>query len=91
MIGGIAMNGNPSSVRGIIQRVEFDGAGPNSGEIGIHLDDHQSYWVFMDTPAPDLFQIFQSAVRAMWDVKTVEITYALKSNGDWGVLSIRTV
>jgi hypothetical protein len=58
------MNNTPSTATGAILRVQFDGAGVNSGELGISLDDDQSYWVFMDTPSSQFVEIFRTAVTA---------------------------
>lgn len=85
------MNGAPSTATGMVLRVQFNGAGLNSGEIGISLDNGQSYWVFMDTPAGPFLEIFETAVTAMWKSKKVEIKYIRRDNGDWGVVSIRKI
>jgi len=85
------MNGTPSKASGMVLHVQFNGAGVKSGELGISLNNNQSYWVFMDTLAALFVEIFQTAVTAMWENKEVEIKYIRKDNGDWGVVSIRKI
>jgi hypothetical protein len=85
------MNSKEMVVRGIILRVRFDGAGPNSGEVGISLNDDRSYWLWMNTPRDKYLQILDRSLVAMWDLKTVEIKYILAPNGDWGITSLEIV
>ena len=86
------MNGGaPTKTKGTIVSIITKGAGPNSGEIGISLEPvHQSYWVWMDTPRKQFFEILTTAYTAMWDEKTVEIT-SVNKDGVRNVVSIRVV
>ncbi len=63
---------------GIIIRVNFNGAGQNSGETILTLkpDDHPAtpFVIEMDTPPPKYFRLLQDALTAMWEIKPVEIS-----------------
>ncbi len=74
------MNGGPTQkAQGNVARVNFDGQGPNSGTLEIHLEPvHMSFEVFMDTPRKKYLEIFEIACSAMWDSKMVEITYCVR-------------
>jgi hypothetical protein len=84
------MNGGTiQKVTGNVAQVNFDGKGPGSGTLEIHLEPvHMSFEVFMDTPRKKYFEIFAAACSSMWDSKMVEITYSVKS-GDNIVADIR--
>lgn len=84
------MNGTPhEKASGSVARVDFKGAGPGSGHYEIALEPvHLSFFVFLDTPRPKYFEIFEKACVAMWDSKQVEIAYAMK-DGDRVVKEIR--
>ena len=63
---------------GIIERVDFTGAGKNSGETILRLKPPSSdvigFVIEMDTPRKRYFRLFETALGAMWDTRTVEIT-----------------
>jgi len=81
--------------QGTVEGVQTKGAGPASGEIGVSLrldpTHHESYWVFMDTPRDKFFHIIRVAYEAMWDSKTVELTWTNKEGGDYLLVDICVV
>jgi hypothetical protein len=76
--------------QGTVEGIEAKGPGrtpENRGfaEAGCHII---SYWVFMDTPRYKFFHIIRVAFEAMWDSKTVEITWTNKEGGDYLLVDI---
>jgi|CXWL01.1.fsa_nt_gi hypothetical protein len=67
-----------TKLRGTILRVDFSGAGPNSGEVLVVVkpvsDPAIGFGIWMDTTRPTFFRLLEGALTAMWDQKTVEVT-----------------
>lgn len=65
-------------VIGTVLRVNFSGAGQNSGEVLVVVKpesgDPIGFGIWMDTEPSDFFKLFEIAVRAMWEQKSVEVT-----------------
>lgn len=63
---------------GVVTGVNFNGAGPNSGETILILKPENSsasaFVIEMDTPPPKYFRLLETALTAMWDIKVVELT-----------------
>lgn len=63
---------------GIIERVDFTGAGQSSGETILRLKPASSdvigFVIEMDTPRKKYFRLFEAALTAMWDTRMVEVT-----------------
>jgi hypothetical protein len=76
-MGATPVNHSPAT--GIIDRVEANGAGPDSGEVVIRLLDdkqrEQRFWIFLTSENRDeFFWFLRVAFESMWDGKSVRIT-----------------
>lgn len=65
-------------VKGAILRVDLSGAGRNSGEVLVAVKpesgDPIGFGIWMDTERSDFFKLLETALTAMWEEKSVEVT-----------------